>query len=501
MEKIQSLAFWKKPAFILALILAAFFVKGVFLTAIFPLFDGQDEARHYNTIQFLNEPKNAIAEDEKDQRANDYSTRDKDDFNTYNFSEEIQKISTAVNINILRGEIYNTQVFSQSFDGQNENAINSKEWKPYNYYSHPDIASEGSSLYHKIVSLIEKVFNDQSILVRFYLIRIFSVALGAFVVFLSYLITKNIGFSAKHSLLLAATVSFQPKFSMYSTNINYDALFIPLFVFFTYGCILIIKNNLNWKNLLIVALSVYLGILTKQTAFVMLAAAVFLFAYLAYEKIKNKDKKTKRIFIYASIAGAILLLLCFKTYFIGSLGSFGSFFGSIGEYLSKSLTIGRFSLSSRTYWGTLGWVNNWFLMNATTIIWIIQTFAAAGIAFFLFSKKEKPKFLPEKKYVVFLLLMVALLQIGIRFADWSLFRNLGYLETGAPGRYFLPNIVSHIILVFVGLGTLIERISTKFGKSDSAKKYFEYSLVAGLILMMTFMFYLIFDTIIFRYYL
>ena len=56
MKNIKDLTFYKNPTFVLILILGVFFLKGVFLATIFPIFGGQDESRHYNTIQYLAEP-------------------------------------------------------------------------------------------------------------------------------------------------------------------------------------------------------------------------------------------------------------------------------------------------------------------------------------------------------------------------------------------------------------------------------------------------------------
>jgi hypothetical protein len=90
-------------------------------------------------------------------------------------------------------------------------------------------------------------------------------------------------------------------------------------------------------------------------------------------------------------------------------------------------------------------------------------------------------------------MMLVILQLGIRTADWTVFKSTGSLDLGTPGRYFLPNITTHIILVFTGFGALFGYLKKE--------KYFNYSLLAGLILMMTFMLYIIFDVIILRFYL
>ena len=155
MKNTLLLAFVKNPKFILTLILLVFFLKGVFMVAAQPIFGGQDEARHYNTIQLLAQPTSAVSATEKDLKTNDYSTRDKDDLETYNFSQEIQKTATATDTDVLRGELFNTIDFSNSDNGLNESEINAHTWKPYNYYAQPDIAGNGNSLYHQLGAQIE----------------------------------------------------------------------------------------------------------------------------------------------------------------------------------------------------------------------------------------------------------------------------------------------------------------------------------------------------------
>jgi hypothetical protein len=63
---------------------------------------------------------------------------------------------------------------------------------------------------------------------------------------------------------------------------------------------------------------------------------------------------------------------------------------------------------------------------------------------------------------------------------------------GTPGRYFLPNLASHILLVGAGLGALLA--------SFKKEKYFETTLLTLLIGMFAFMMYLTFDVIILRFY-
>lgn len=475
MKNIQLPAFFKKPGFILAVILASFFLRGVFLTALFPIFSGPDEARHYNTIQYLAEPK------EKTWTINQRPIKkDKSDIAGYNFSQEIIKTSENINTTDLEDFLYSGLDFSDDYLGKNEATIITSDWHQYNENYPPDIAGT-NNLYHILGSFIEKTFSQYNILARFYLIRIFSVLLGMAVLFLCYLIARNVGFSKKYSLLITAILSFQPRFSMHFASITYDDLLIFAFTLFTLGCVLILKNGLRLRNIFLVLMAMIVGLFTKGTAIVLLAIFVFFLASVFYRKMR--DHKIKRVPLLASLVLLLILVFIFQRYFGLIALISGLDFGALGGYLSKSLTIGRFEITSKTYWGNLQWSNNIFYGFILYFIWAVETISAIGILVLVFSKK-KLSFLPEKKYLLFFLGMLIALQLGIRFFDW---RTAG--EIGTPGRYFLPNIVSHLILVFCGLSALFKK-----------EKYLDISLKIGLLFMFFFWFYLIIDVVLPRYY-
>jgi len=414
----------------------------------------------------------------------------------YNFSEEIREAGAAADFDLFRHALYDTSAFSDStgYSGKNETTIDSLSWKKYNELSPPDTA--GKSLYHQLASLIEKSLDGSNILVRFFSVRIFSVLLGTLAVLLAYLIMRTIGFLPRESLILTAIVAFQPKLSMYTTNINYDALLIPIFSLFTWGAVSSLKKGLDWKNVSLMIISITLGMLTKGTAIVLLAVFLGLVGFHLYQKIKHRNK-------FLLVLALPLLLLVFGflvprvTAYLGYnlvallpfKGSLTDIFSSLQSYLGKSLTMGRFALSSRTYWGSLGWEDNWLSQNFTDIIKLIEAFSLVGLGLYFFSKKQRPEYLPEKKYVLFLIAMIVALQLGIRLYDWKIFIETGSLALGTPGRYFLPNLAGHIILVFTGLGMLLRR-----------ENYFRNSLLTGLIMMFSFSLYLIFNVVLPRYY-
>ncbi|QQS15838.1 MAG: glycosyltransferase family 39 protein [Candidatus Moraniibacteriota bacterium] len=478
------------PLFLISLLLAAFFFKGVFLVALFPIFTGQDEARHYNTLQYFNQPK--IPNEKMTHRP---YIQNKEDFSDYNFSEEIINTGKAAGIDDLRHGLFDTQPFvSESFDGPNESSITQKTWKPYNFTAPADIAGTGS-FYHKVASEIESALSQHDILVRFYAIRIFSVFLGTIAVLLAFLIARALRFDLFTSTLFAALVAFQPKFSMYMTNINYDALLIPSFFLFTWGGVLSLQKGLNWKSFIVMLTAVAIGLLTKGTAIVLLAAflGIIVFHILALaRRTFNATTTIKSVGVALFVIVGIFILSSGRYHYTTLIpvgDSLSITISSLESYLDKSLTFGRFALSSRTYWGTLGWNDDFLANHLTDILSRVEGIAALGLVLFLFTK-NKPDFLPEKCSVIFLIAMILALQLGIRAADWNIFAHTGSLVLGTPGRYFLPNLATHIILVFIGLGMLL-----------GTRERFKNVLIGGVILMCFFSIFLTLDTILPRFYL
>lgn len=475
----------KNPISLISLLLVAFFLKGVFLATLFPMFTGQDEARHYNSIQYLNEP-----EDKAWEKKSKKAKTNCDIFSDYNFSEEIQNTGTASGIDDIRSGLYNTVDFSDTSEGKNEQEILERKWRPYNLLKYPDAVI--GSLYHTITAKIEKALSRENILVRFYSVRIFSVFLGMIAVLFTFLIARALGFNQLISTLFATLVAFQPKFSMYMTNINYDTLLIPLFFLFTWGGILSLRDGPNRKNISVMITAIALGIFTKGTAVILFVVFVGLVGFHLFKKAKN----LKKVLISATLFVGFFFIANFfleTKYSLAGLlpfkGSVAGTFVSLGDYLDESLTLGRFSLSSRTYWGSLGWNDDFIVNNLTDILWPIEIIATIGLILFLFTK-NRPDFLPEKKLVFFLITMIIALQLGVRMADWNVFISAKSLDLGTPGRYFLPNLASHLILVFVGLGMLL-------GK----REYFKNILLGGVILMFFFSLYLTFNVILPRFYL
>ena len=476
--------FYKKPTFILIIILLAFFLKGVLLTVLFPIFEGQDEARHYNSIQFLNEPREKTWKIEKKL----HDTYEKEYLFTYNFSEEIRETAKAIDIEPIRtSHHYDKLSFTEGSNGEDEEKIIAKKWEPYNKTDPPDVVSS-SILYHRAALQIEKILSEESIFVRYFTVRIFSVLLGVITIFISYLLARSINFTSKQSLLFTAIISFQPKFSIYFSNINYDTLLIPAFFAFTLGGILVLKSGFNWKNTSLLVASLIVGIFTKGVTMLLFPIFLGLLFFQCQKHLKSKGN------IALAIVGSIMLawLVGIKNNIIEilSVSSDLSLFEITSSFINyfSGATLSVLS-PAESYWGAMDWIHSDYSIFFIFVFWFSGIISTAGLTYFLYSKKRFD-YLPEKKFIIFLIFMIVILQLGIRFFDWK--QVVSGLEStvGTPGRYFLPNLASHIILVFVGIGALLRKES-----------HFNYALKIGLALMFLFFMHLVLNTIIPQFYL
>lgn len=492
MAKIQLLTFIKKPAFILSLICLVFFLKGVFLAILFPFINGQDEAKHYNTVQFLAEPaeKNWTINSVGRGNVNNY-------FFDFNVTEEIKETAKAIDYDNLRHKLNNTQSFTGGYLGERENEINSKRYSQVNK-DYPPAQVKNPHLYHYIGAQIEKLFSGDSVFTRFYAARIYSVLLGSLCILLFYFIAKKAGLSPKSSLLISAIAAFHPMLAQTSSIITYDILLILAFALFTLSGVLILKKGPGWMNISLLLASLFIGIMAKGTALVLVGPTLFLFLYLVYQKSKSKNKI--RFFAYA-VSALIIFAVIFNFAAANyiNIPKFAStiFHDGIGQaahsldlYIDKSFGGSRFSLASKTYWiSMVNFIKGDVMDKIITAIWTVDIAAVAGLIWLLLFKKNVPPYLPEKKYVIFFLVMILALQAGVRFADWRFFIEHNSVEFSTSGRYYLPNLISHLILVATGIGFLLKK-----------EKFLEIFLALALIAMFISSAYLIFIGIIPRFY-
>jgi hypothetical protein len=547
----------KSAKVILLIILASFLARGIFLVAVFPIFKGQDESRHYNTVQYLATGKDKDCQNESylenGRKIFVKPVQDKQDLSTYRYSGEIRETALVAQHKQIRGNYYDKINFTNSNDGYQEAEFKNKKYSKTQHICPPDIATsslgkDGFSLYQWGVMNIERLLISQNIFIRYDVLRTISVLLGVVTLLLGYNVFRTVEFTKKQSLILTAIISFQPKLVTYFTNINYDVLLIPLWTGFILVGVVIIKKGWNFRKAALLLALLSGAIMTKPSALPLLGLVVFLAGGTLHEKFKNKKNNWV-------IIGGVILAGGFSSYILldkaGVISIFSAeYMGVLAEYLSKSLP--KIYGSSRDYWGAIGWSKNNLTLWYVKLIWSIELTAWLGISLLisstafsnLFKKtisklqwkffrkliighreekgtsrgfwattvdniiRKSKKYLNridiiirqnsrQKIYLWFMLTAIIVLQVGIRVADWKIFTSSGSLDLGTPGRYWLPNIVPHFVLLGIGLkivtGLLVER--------KIKDRYFEWSLLLFLVVMVLYWSYEVINIIIPRFYL
>jgi 4-amino-4-deoxy-L-arabinose transferase-like glycosyltransferase len=479
MLKNRLLSLAKNNAFLLSLILMTFLVKGLFMAAILPIFQAPDELIHYFRVQYNSQQETGKPAMDENKDAS--------------YSEEILETEKIVRSKEIAGNSRKISDFSESYSGKEEKKLLNNNWKRYTDI-YPRRAPDYPTLYYKVSAGIENFFSGYSILVRFYLIRVFSVLIGLAIVFLFYLISVAIGFSKKISLLIAAILSFQPMFSATAAALNPDILLIFSFTLFTLGGVLILRDGPRWKNIAITLLAVILGILTKGPGLVLAIIAYPLLSYALLKKLNLSLAQSVRYFVIISSILVIVTFFALPGEYLTKItetsrsSHFTSVFASLRAYSSEAK---NFMFTGLSYWGNFGSLDAAILKNIVKLIWLVEAISAIGIALiFLAKEKIRPIFRPEKKYLVFLLAIFLSLELAIRFYDWRIFDVTGDVSIGTPGRYFLPAIYSQAALVIAGLGAFLKK-----------NEHFEILLKTILVFMAGLWLYSIFNVIIPRYYL
>lgn len=503
MDPNQTSHMLKKPLFWLLVLLSVFALKGAFVSALLPLFQAPDEQLHYATIQYRSEPE------EKTWPITNLKKRSNDgaDISTYGFSEEVIMSAQTTQFDEVKFQNENTQEFSKSDTGLGENEIIRNNWKQY-VDTYPVNASGTTSVYYDLGVGIERWLADESILARFFSIRLLSVAFGAIVVFLSYLTAKKIGFTDRNSLIMAALVAFQPMLSATAAQVNIDIALILAFSFFIYAAVSLLKSGFSIRDIALLLSSIVLGLFSKGPGVVLVVAALPLIAFLAYDRFRPN---LHRLFWQTLLSGSLLIASVFifvpQEYLVsitnlGTASKFDSPLESLSTYTNKTLGTGALLRTEASYWGNFGWLDTQISNAIVEIITLIELISLIGIGLYLFSRTDilpakwlikaavKIDYLPEKKYIIFFIGIILLLQLAIRFYDWRVFDAYGKIYIGTPGRYFLPNVLPHILLMVSGLGFFAQ-----------SKKRFDTLLKASLILMVLLSLYAMVNVIIPRYYL
>lgn len=486
----QILGNSRKPFYIFFLILATFFLKGLFLAALFPIFQGYDEHKHFSRIEFNLEPVKKSWPINKMTGSEYKAVRKEYEIATFHYSEEITKTAQNTQFDPTRKTVVNSPFLSDSSFGPEELSILDSNWKRYIDVYPPTMASHPKFNYF-LPTIVDKVLYNQSIFVRFFTIRLLSIISGCLILIFAFITVKKAGFSENNSLIFTSILAFQPVFSSLTSVISSDPMLIAAFTLFTFSAVSIIKDNLGIKNGLLIIIAIIWGLLIKAPAIVLVMAAFPLVLYAISKKWNIRLVKLLALSLIIIFLLALLLYSLYPSSLLSNIGAgetshFSSLLKSLTEYFKDSKR--DLSDSGLTYWGNFGWLELPIAKWTIKLIWTIEFVALIGLVLYLFSKKRRI-YLPSKTIVLFCALLVVLLELAIRFYDWRVFDKRGWILIGTNGRYFMPVIAAYFILIITGLGYWIKN-----------EKNFGRLLKAIFVLMLILQVYSIFNIIIPRYY-
>lgn len=432
-------------------IVMVFFTVGSWLALLVPFFQGPDEQIHYATLQHWAEPEEKTWPITEHREFNQ-----SDDVRTYRLSEEVRETAHQMQFDEIKWQPTNTQSFSTDRDGPKESEILENDWKRY-IDTYPANTSGAWSLYYWIGSDIEASFADYPIFDRLFFARLLSVFLGALVVFMAFASARQLNWSPALATLFAALVAFQPMLLATSAVINIDILLVLAFSFFFYGAALWITAGPTTRSVFFTLAAMLIGVFTKGPGIILIG---LLFVLILFSLYRRYGTRCRDFFPYCLLAGFVMVSLFFiftpahilaNFLHLGTTSVFASPLESLGAYVEKTLTVGAISWTAMTYWGSFGWLDTNLPGSVLQIILAIEIVSLFGLVW-LFLDKNPPRFLPHKSVLLFAFFSILSLQLAIRFFDWRIFDTTGKILSGTPGRYFLPNIIPHFLLVVSGLG-------------------------------------------------
>ena len=173
-----------------------------------------------------------------------------------------------------------------------------------NQFYHPPLSHAIFAGFMRLVSL----FTDNAkILIES--LEFVSIAYSMIIIYLSYKIMKEIGFSDKQTILPITIITFHPLSIFLAKMVNTDGLvscFILLSILYTIRW----YKDTNYKNLLMLTFAIGLGGMTKTSIIVMALPLVFIYMKKIIESVDDFEEE-KKIIIQGILFSLITLPMIF----------------------------------------------------------------------------------------------------------------------------------------------------------------------------------------------
>ena len=431
-------------------LLVVVFLKSLAWLALTPIFQVPDEPSHFSIVQYISEIK---------KRPHPRRQRPT--------SKEAFKVSEAVK--------FNWNITHPVWQGYQDNwrallkdipQVERSEFTRNNYLT----SLKRPPLYYYLTTPFYLLFSNQSFLFRFFSVRFFSLLLGLLTTLYAFKAAKLFFKNKFISLAVASLVGFQPMLSFIGISAHYDPLAVLISTTFSYYFLNYLKTRQKQFFRLSLLLSI-LGLLTKPDLIVLILI-------LGLFSFRNKLKPLS-IGVLVFFGLSLLFPLFNRLFSNSNLSIFLDKFVyliNLNEYSSKAQGLVKLLTSSQIltqltgyfsqtltdnlaqvfpwYWGVFGWLEKTMPPVTYQILKVTILLSLVGYLKMFIQKTKLTKFV--KKSLVFLISFSLLHLFLVILNDFITFTSSGQIF-GFQGRYLLPAIFSHMLLLVFGFSKLVPK--------------------------------------------
>jgi 4-amino-4-deoxy-L-arabinose transferase-like glycosyltransferase len=402
---------------LLVVLYTAIFIQGLVWMIVVPVFQTPDEQAHFAQLSYMVENKTLNIHPDK------------------NLSLEI---ATAEEILGTRRDEFGNNKYTYHPEYKNNSPIPSLSISSRITYVGKEAAMY-PPLYYLTAAPFYLLGYNLDLAGRIYLVRFWSAVLVLLLTVTAYKVGKIIWEDEIMAISLAGIVGFQPMISFVGAGTHPDNLVNLISSVMILICLLVLKNGLRLRHIILLALLAWLGIQTKQTIFLLLPPLAAIVAY----------GWSKKLWPIAVVLLALPIAAFAGRWPIVYMPAGGTDPG-LAEYAKFRGNKLLFEMWP-WFWGVFKWLGVVLPRLPMQIVTRVAGISLIGATLRLFQKRDF-----EFKTLVFFLLSATSYGLYLFLWDWRLMQSVGYSH-GLQGRYLFVVIVPIMGIFLTGFSSLFGR--------------------------------------------
>lgn len=417
---------------ILLTILSLVLIKCSVWSLIIPIWQTPDEQAHFAQVQWYAENKNTKIK-------------------AINLSEEIyrseQILGTVRDISGNNKYTYHPEYKNNIVGGFNDRSLpefNLNLFSRVNYVA-TEAAMYPPLYYQMVVPFYDLVYRN-GLIDRVYGSRLVSLVLFFLMVLFTYLIGRVIWQEKIKAYALTIFVAFHPMVSFLAAGVHPDNLLNLIYTLILLLCLLVIKNGIKIRYLVGLSLCIVTGYYTKPLIFLVIPVILSVVTW----KFFRGSFLGIVISLLVLFAPIFIFIFQIKMNFVPYVTSLSPLAGmNYLDYLKFRIPKMVFEVWP-WYWGVFKWLSLTLPSVILKIITRLAIIAIIGLFIKIIIKIKNGKYDFEFKAIIFFIVSSLSYIVYLLFWDWRLMQAMGFSQ-GIQGRYFFPNIASHMAILIYGL--------------------------------------------------